>query len=590
MPSDAGLVKRPRLKRRLLLGAALVLFAVTVFLAWSAWSARVALLEARSVSVQLRTALTAGDQVGATVALARLQDEAATARSRTSGWDAFGALPVIGDDLAAVRTLAVSLDDIATHGLPGLVDRPGIVDGSALMPKHGRMDTRTLGDLQAPIHDAATTLGSAVERLQAIDAAGLIPQLRGPFTEARDDLVQADQALDSAARAVDVLPSMLGAGRPRTWLLVFQNNAEMRGTGGLPGAVTVVRTDRGRISQVRQAVGNRLGHSERAVLALTPFEKKFYGPLLGRYFLDANLSPDFPRAAELMRAWWQAGGGEQIDGIIALDPVTLSYLLEATGPIAVEGGELTAANAIEVLLHEVYFRYPDPADQDVFLADVASRVFDAIVGGRGDASGLVRALTRGVGEHRVFVHSFAADEQRRIAGTGLSGELRTELDGPRVDIALNDATGAKMQYFLRYDVDVRGRCVGTTQAYDVTMHVASRTPPNVLDLPDYVTGGNASGTPIGSQTVLVDVFGPAGGTVGGFDQDGVEFPAFTVTASGRQVAQVPLELGPGEESELHWTMTASPGGSGDTQVTVTPGVERESESSIVPESCVATQP
>lgn len=562
-----------------------MLLAAVLYASWSVWTARAALRDARHATTDLRAALTAGDSAAARSALGRLQDDASTARARTAGWGALEALPAIGDDLSAVRALAVSLDDIAARGLPGLIDSAGVVDGSAVTPRHGRVDTAALVRLQTPMHDAATEVAAAVSRLQPVDSDGLLDALRGPFIEARDDLIRADQALSAGDRAVGVLPSILGADGPRTWLLVFQNNAEVRGTGGLPGAVTVVRTDHGRISQVRHAVGNQLGHSERAILPLTKFEKHYYGPQVGQYFLDANLSPDFPRAAELMRAWWQAGGGGPVDGIIALDPVTLSYLLEATGPIPVEGGQLTADNAIDLLLHQVYLRYPDPADQDAFLADVASRVFDAIATGRGDAGELVSALARGAEEHRVFVHSFDPAEQSRIAGSAVSGELWSGLDGPRVDIALNDATAAKMQYFLRYDVAVTGNCAHGTQTYDVTMTARSATPPHVKRLPDYVTGGNNSGTPVGSQLVLVDVFGPAGGTLGRFSQDGQPLDLFSARAHDRPVVQLPLELRPGQATLVRWSMTAAPGESGATTVTVTPGVEPGSRSSDLSDAC-----
>ena len=63
--------------------------------------------------------------------------------------------------------------------------------------------------------------------------------------------------LATADRALQVLPTMLGRDEPKNWLLVFQNNAEVRATGGLPGAISVVTADDGELSRNRQAISPR---------------------------------------------------------------------------------------------------------------------------------------------------------------------------------------------------------------------------------------------------------------------------------------------------------------------------------------------
>ena len=56
---------------------------------------------------------------------------------------------------------------------------------------------------------------------------------------------------------------------------------------------------------------------------------------LGIYFQDPGWTADFPRAAELWQAHWdrRVTPDLPIDGVVALDPVGISYLLEGTGPV-----------------------------------------------------------------------------------------------------------------------------------------------------------------------------------------------------------------------------------------------------------------
>jgi len=555
---------------------------------WSVWQTRSDLEAGKTAASRLRSALEAGDAGAADDALADLQAAAHDARDRTDGltWSALSLAPGLGDDAEAVRTLAASADRLATEALPGLVSSAGVLDGSGLAPHNGRVDLAEITRLQPPVATADEVFAAVRDDLATVSPSGLVGALRGPFAEAAADVTSASKALDSVDRAVGVLPSMLGESRAHTWLLVFQNNAEVRATGGLPGAVAVVRTDHGRVTQVGERAGSSLGEVPRPVLPLTAFERKFYGAQLGTYFLDANFTPDFPRAAALWRSRWQQATGERVDGVIAVDPVALSYLLEATGPLDVPGGQLTADNAIQTLLHDVYLRHSDPADQDAFFAVVASRVFAAITDGAGSPRTLMTALARAGGEHRLLVHSFDAAEQERIAGTQIAGELwRERGDEPRIDIALNDATGAKMQYFLRYHVDVAATCDDGRQQYAATAVLESTAPKDARKLPDYVTGGDVFGTEPASQLFVFDIYAPRKGELGRVSADGTPLDYVTATHAGRRAASVPILLTPGQTTTVTWTMSAAPDQGGTTSVNVTPGVARESESLLVEGAC-----
>ena len=109
------------------------------------------------------------------------------------------------------------------------------------------------------------------------------------------------------------------------------------------------------------------------MLELGEDERTLYGRQLGTYFLDSNFTPDFPRASELWRARWQVEFGEDIDGVFTVDPVTLSYLLEGTGPVRVGAVVLTAQNVVQVVENLVYLNIPDPGQQDEFLNAVAKQ-------------------------------------------------------------------------------------------------------------------------------------------------------------------------------------------------------------------------
>ncbi len=110
---------------------------------------------------------------------------------------------------------------------------------------------------------------------------------------------------------------------------------------------------------------------------------------------------------------WQRETGQQVNGVIAIDPVTLGYLLKATGPVQLATGDtLTSDNAVKLLLSEAYARYSDPKVQDAFFASAASAVFEKVSSGGFDAKQFVAALTQSAGRGTA-----PALERRRVRRT-----------------------------------------------------------------------------------------------------------------------------------------------------------------------------
>ena len=151
---------------------------------------------------------------------------------------------------------------------------------------------------------------------------------------------------------------MLGASGPRNYLLLFQNPAELRATGGIPGAVALVHTENGKISLTQQASSADFPHYTPSVLELPLETRGLYGNIVGEYLQDVTMTPYFPLSGQLAREMWKRQFGTEVDGVLSMDPVTLSYLLRATGPIALPTGDtLTSDNAVKLLLSDVYARY-----------------------------------------------------------------------------------------------------------------------------------------------------------------------------------------------------------------------------------------
>jgi len=577
------------------LGCALAflgLVAAGAWLGWQAWQVSKDLSAAVGAAERLQQAVSDDDQTVIDRELATLRDRISDASERTDGasWSILTKLPVYGDDARGVQLVSDVIQDLSEDGIEPIIGISEDLDG--LVPTSGRVDVSTVDGLRVPVAQGMSAFQAAAARLDSEDPTKFVGALRQNYVELQERINDAARGLSSADTALEVLPGMLGSDQPepRTYLLVVQNNAEVRATGGLPGAVAVVTAAGGQIQMGRQvAASGAFPRADQPALPLTDAERAIYGDELGTFFVDANFTPDFERTAALMKAHWEATFPETVDGVLSVDPVALAYLLEATGPVQAGGRTLTSDNAVAELLHEVYLRLEEPAEQDLFFQEAARAIFDKVTGGAQSPAQLLRGLARGVREGRIYVHSFEESEQRHLRPTAISGALVTDPEAnAQVDFSLNDATGAKMSYFLERDLSVDATyCADGTQGLSATAHLLSNAPADAATLPAYVTGAGIHGTEPGSQLVQARIYGPAGGSISDvlLNAAPLEVESEIEDDRGRPVATLTLQLEPGQKVDLAWKMTTGPDQSGDVDVSVTPTVDSSSASSIVASAC-----
>jgi hypothetical protein len=507
---------------------------------------------------QLQRELQRGDTDAGRVTLASLQRELHAARDETGGpaWRMSSALPKLGDDLDAVHTIAAALDDLARDALPALVDVAAGVESAMLAPVDGRFDVAVLAAAAPRITRAAEVIQAARDRIAAIRTAGLAPQVRTAVPELLHGLDRASSVAGPAARAARLLPSLLGASGPRSYLVLFQNLAEVRATGGMPGAFVVVEADHGAVRIVDQGTAAAtLRTFDAPVLPLSEDLADLYTERLGMFPADVNLTPDFPTAAGLAREMYRVRTGRTVDGVLATDPVALSYLLRATGPVQPPtGAPLTADTAVRTLLSEVYLTMPAPQQQDAYFAGAARAVFDALIGRRADPRLAVLALARAAEERRLLMWSANPAEQEEIGRTVLAGALPTD-DGaaPTVGVFLNDGSGAKLGYYLTHAATLTvGACMEDgTRELRLRVELGSTAPSS--GLPPSVLGLGLSGAPYTVRTNVV-VFSPVGGAVVDATLDGAPVEMGTGVEQARAVSVATVDLPPGVRKTLDMTI------------------------------------
>ena len=546
--------RRPLLRVALIL--MLLLMAAAAWVVYSGLRAKANLLHAADDVATLQSQAESGNVAGEHVSLARLQREAHSARLETAGpiWRLARRTPIVGSNAAAITTVAASVDNLAQHALPSLVDASAAVDLQAIAPHDGRIDLSPIQHAAPAVVDAAAAVSQVRDQVAGISTSGLLPVVRRSVLQLKSDLDAAATTTSTAARAVTLLPPMLGASQPRTYALLFQNNAEVRATGGIAGSWAIVHVDHGAVQIVKQGSAGDV-NSHVSGVPVPPDVAALYTNRPGTFFQDVDMAPSFPTDATLASEMFKQAYGIDVDGVISTDPVALAGLLKATGPVQLpRGGSLSASNAVSLLLSQVYQNIQDPHQEDVFFAQAANAVFTALSAGQGDARATVKALADAAGAGRLTVWSRHADEEKLLAGTELAGAMPASErpESPTIGVFLNDGTAAKLDYYLREKVGVTSAasCPAGQIGLHVLVTLTSTVPADAKGLPAYVTGEATAGVSLGTMGTQVVVTAPVGGSIVSATVNGVRSSMGTGNESGRSEGLVFVDLAPGETKTI----------------------------------------
>lgn len=548
---EPGTRGRPRRRRRVVAGVVVVLVVLLLAGAWLAlrvWQAAGALREARDLLSGI-----GADPVAAAAALDEVGD--LTARAATSSsdpvWRTAEVLPWAGDQLEAVRVVATSLDDVVVAAAPAAAHLERLLaDGGR--DASGRVDVDALREAGGHVRDAADAVARAGARLDGLDPDRLVDAVAGPVRQAQDAVSRLDATLAPAAPVTQVLPGMLGADGPRTYLVLALNSAELRPPGGIVGTVVALEVDDGTVRVLGTRSTIDLPALDEPVLPVTAEESATWGDRLGRWVQNSVVTPSFPRTAELVAARWAQDVGGPVDGVVATDPVAVAALVGATGPVPdPDGGEIDGDRLVAALLRDAYVRHPDPAASDAYFAGVAHGVVAALGGGAGDGGAVLAAARTAVDERRVRVWSAHPGEQQVLAATVAGGAFTSGPFAAQPGVFLDDATQGKLGAFLSTRLEVTDlRCDGPSPGATVVLTLDHRPPADVAALPAYVTGRPPAGTPVGTLATTVSVWSAVGGGPLVVRQDGGPASGLVTTLDGRTVLQVPTVLPPGGATRI----------------------------------------
>jgi hypothetical protein len=455
----------------------------------------------------------------------------------------FAGAPVIGQDLAVVRTVAIEGERV-TAAASGLLDELRQLEGGLgeFAPVDGAIPVERITELAASLRGAADTTASSLATIRAAEPSGLFSEVTRGHNRVLNLLEPIGDQLETGAAIGEQLPRFLGSDEPRTYLFGASTPAEARGAGGFVGSVALLQVEDGSLD-----FGSFNKASDFPLLgdaALPPPDgddparwERYGGAEL---FVNMTRTPDFPTAADRMLRHWEITRGQTLDGMVMVDPFALEALLEITGPVDVPGYGivLDTESVVAFVANEAYALFDRPDERQQVLGDVAAAAFGRLLGGNAitGAEEVVDTLGDLVAGGHLVLYATDPDTQAAFRRAGLAGQLGARDEhttGDLVNLVVNNGGANKVDFYAQRTIELETRLLADGEARSDLRFVLENDAPSD-GRTKYVIGPNNPTLEAGDNLANISLYlGPnAEFTSVPTDSDG---PSYTETELGHPV-------------------------------------------------------
>jgi hypothetical protein len=487
-------------------------------------------------------------------------------------------IPYFGTPLEVVRGTTLATEQVGTSAVPKLLDVAALINPTSLRVHGNTIRLAPLTKAAPQLAEAAATLNRVTAELSRLPADTWLSTVDNKRFVVESQLASIRGYVDAAARVAKVLPTMLGEHGTQRYFIGLQNESELRGTGGLPGAFAIARVSAGTIKFERFESDAALfpptrNHEIKTGLDLGKSFDALYGASLPETtFADSNVSPHFPYTGRIWATMWEKVSGQHIDGVVAVDPTTLAYFLAATGPARLPGGAaISADNVVTLTERDAYWLFPDNNQRKSFLVSVLKQASRRLTSGAGAPLDLVKAASLSASEQRLLVWSRDATVQRQLEQTNYGGAI-PHGDRPFAGVVINNAAAGKLDYYLQRSLTYTRTGCGSRRDLLVTITLTNAAP--AAGLPTYVTN-RADKPPAkakpGDNHVLLDYYASGGAQLQSVTHNGAPTTAAAQETLGKAVFRLDLELPRGQTQTIVLHLT-EPAGHGTPRIWRQPGV------------------
>lgn len=298
--------------------------------------------------------------------------------------------------------------------------------------------------------EAIKEIDIAIEKINKVNENVIPKNIRAKIIFAKQKVNEISKILTSTSKHFPSLLKLLGDRYPHRYLILLQNNDEIRPSGGFIGSYAIMDINDGYIEKLDIHDSYDIDGSYGGVIE-PPDEFKAFSS--NWRFRDSNYSSDFEVSGKKARWFLETEGGPTVDTVIALNQGLLKDLMEITGPVKVgDFGELTSENYNLLLSYVIEGKVWGDKDPKHILKVFIPAFKDALMREE-NISKVMSKLYKAVQQKHIMIYSSDEQIQEFIIAIGISGKTAEIGDKDDYLSVINIATGGtKSEKFMQENI------------------------------------------------------------------------------------------------------------------------------------------
>lgn len=484
---------------------------------------------------------------------------------------------ISGDVQKAIDLVDIGQQVSVNVVTPVAQDMDGVSVQSIL--SNQKIDLDSLNQLCKVFSDVQPAIADADQQINALGGAQF-EYLNDPLQASKARLNELNTAAVNLGNIAPQLPAMLGSEGTRTYLVVAQNNAQLRSTGGSPAAQMLISINQGKFTLSTFKIADE--DYQEGQIPLTDEERQIVVDLMGTDAdteqQDVNVVPSFPRAAQLLEWCSEKNTGESVDGVIAIDPIFLQDLLDLIGGVrASNGTQIDGENAAQLMMNGVYLNQSSESKHgNSDFAQLAGLSLSSVVNnmGRVSITDFVRCVWDATQTNHFTIYMDKEDEEAAIERINAAGEVNQDGTQPVAALYLNDACDSKLDWYLKAQQRITGVQYNddssVTYTVDATLENTAAATAMQNNAPEELVGDNPEGRNYGIVLSCL-IMAPTGGSISDVDARlTTDKDQSNVSLYGNNVVTGSLEIDPGETIDVSYKITTQRGATAPLQLYMTP--------------------
>lgn len=253
-------------------------------------------------------------------------------------------------------------------------------------------------------------------------------EYQAKFIEMKDKGVFLEKSLAEFIDIVNELKIFLGVEQDKRYLMIFQNNSELRATGGFFGSYALIDFSKGKIKNIETPAGGsydtEAGLKERIV---APKPLQMLNPLW--HFWDANWWPDWPTTAKKLMWFYEKSDGPTVDGVISLTPTVIESMLKVTGPIDMteKYGVVIDANNFWEVTQTFAEQKPDKTKEPKkIVGDLLNKIIEELPKrfNRQTLFGMINSFEQNLSEKQILLYFKDDNLEQAVQKYGWDGSIK----------------------------------------------------------------------------------------------------------------------------------------------------------------------